>query len=332
MTLSYQGARRRLGIAFPEVFPVALGCMGMSGVYGQADENESIATIHAALERGVNLLDTGDFYGMGHNEALIGRALKGRRDQALLSVKFGALRDPGGNWLGVDARPVAVKNFLAYSLTRLGVDHIDIFRPARLDASVPIEDTIGAIADAVKAGWVRAIGLSEVGAAAIRRAHAVHPICDLQIEYSLISRGPEAEIFPVLAELGIGVTAYGVLSRGLLSGSTPAAKGDFRTHLPRFAGENGVRNRRLAETLKELAAAKGIRPAQLAIAWVLAKGENIVPVIGARTRAQLEESIGALRVDLSAEELTGIEGLIPASAAAGTRYAEAQMRMLDSEQ
>jgi aryl-alcohol dehydrogenase-like predicted oxidoreductase len=322
---------RRLGSAFPEVFPIALGCMGMSGLYGHADENESIATIHAALDRGVNLLDTGDFYGMGHNEALVGRALKGRRDQALLSVKFGALRDPGGNWLGVDTRPAAVKNFLAYSLTRLGVDHIDIYRPARLDASVPIEDTVGAIADAVKAGWVRAIGLSEVGAATIRRAHAVHPICDLQIEYSLISRGPEAEIFPVLGELGIGVTAYGVLSRGLLSGSKPAAKGDFRAHFPRFTGENGVRNRRLAETLKHLAEAKKVRPAQLAIAWALAKGANIVPVIGARTRAQLEESLGALQVELSAEELAGIEGVIPASAAAGTRYAEAQMRMLDSE-
>ena len=226
-----------------------------------------------------------------------------------------------------DARPAAVKNFLTW----LGVDHIDIYRPARLDASVPIEDTVGAIADAVKAGWVRAIGLSEVGAATIRRAHAVHAICDLQIEYSLISRGPEAEIFPVLGELGIGVTAYGVLSRGLLSGSIPAAKGDFRAHLPRFAAENGVRNQRLVETLKQLAAAKGVRPAQLAIAWALAKGENIVPVIGARTRAQLEESLGALRVDLSAEELAGIEALIPASAAAGTRYAEAQMRTRDSE-
>jgi aryl-alcohol dehydrogenase-like predicted oxidoreductase len=331
MPSSYQGARRRLGSAFPKLFPLALGCMGMSGMYGHADENESVATIHAALDRGVNLLDTGDFYGMGHNEALIGRALKGRRDQALLSVKFGALRDPAGNWLGVDARPAAVKNFLAHSLTRLGVDHIDIYRPARLDVSVSIEDTVGAIADAVKAGWVRAIGLSEVGAATVRRAHAVHPICDLQIEYSLISRGPEAEIFPALRELGIGVTAYGVLSRGLLSGSTPAAEGDFRAHLPRFTGENGVRNRRLAETLKHLAAAKGVHPAQLAIAWVLAKGENIVPVIGARTRAQLEESLDALRVDLSAEELAGIEGLIPASAVAGTRYAEAQMKTLDSE-
>jgi aryl-alcohol dehydrogenase-like predicted oxidoreductase len=208
---------RRLGSTLPEIFPLALGCMAMSGVYGHSDENESIATIHAALDRGVNLLDTGDFYGMGHNESLIGRALKGRRDQALLSVKFGALRDPAGNWLGVDTRPASVKNFLAHSLTRLGVDHIDIYRPARLDASVPIEETIGAIADAVKAGWVRAIGLSEVGAATIRRAHTVHPICDLQIEYSLISRGPETEIFLVLAELGIGVTAYGVLSRGLLN-------------------------------------------------------------------------------------------------------------------
>lgn len=304
----------------------------MSGVYGHSDENESVATIHAALDRGINLLDTGDFYGMGHNEALIGRALKGRRDQALLSVKFGALRDPAGNWLGVDTRPAAVKNFLAYSLTRLGVDHIDIYRPARLDVSVPIEDTIGAIADAVKAGWVRAIGLSEVGAATIRRAHAVHPICDLQIEYSLISRGPETEIFPVLAELGIGVTAYGVLSRGLLSGSTPAATGDFRVHFPRFAGDNGVRNRRLVETLKSLGQSKALSPTQIAIAWVLAKGQNIVPVIGARTRAQLEESLGALTVDLSTEELARIEEAIPASAVAGTRYAEAQMKMLDSEQ
>jgi aryl-alcohol dehydrogenase-like predicted oxidoreductase len=322
---------RRLGSILPEIFPLSLGCMAMSGVYGHSDENESVATIHAALDRGINLLDTGDFYGMGHNEALIGRALKGRRDQALLSVKFGALRDPAGNFLGVDTRPASVKNFLAYSLTRLGVDHIDIYRPARLDGSVPIEDTIGAIADAVKAGWVRAIGLSEVGVATIRRAHAVHPICDLQIEYSLISRRPETEIFPVLAELGIGVTAYGVLSRGLLSGSRPAGKGDFRVHFPRFAGDNGVRNRQLVETLKGLGELRGLSPSQIAIAWVLAKGQNIVPLIGARTRAQLEESLGALTVELSTEELARIEEAIPAYAVAGTRYAEAQMKMLDSE-
>ena len=225
---------RKLGSTGPTVLPFALGCMGMSGMYGQADESESIATIHAALEAGVTLLDTGDFYGMGHNEMLIGRALRHRRDQALLSVKFGALRSPDGSWVGIDTRPASVKNFLAHSLTRLGVDHVDIYRPARLDPTVPIEDTVGAIADLVKAGYVRAIGLSEVGPETIRRAQAVHPICDLQIEYSLISREPEAKIFPVLAELGIGITAYGVLSRGLLTGSQPAGRGDFRANLPRF--------------------------------------------------------------------------------------------------
>jgi aryl-alcohol dehydrogenase-like predicted oxidoreductase len=308
--------------------------MGMSGMYGPADEAESVATIHEALERGITLLDTGDFYGMGHNEMLIGRALReagGRRDQALLSVKFGAQRAPDGSWIGFDARPAAVKTSLAYSLNRLGVDHVDIYRPARLDPSVPIEETIGAIAELVKAGYVRAIGLSEVGPDTIRRAYAVHPICDLQIEYSLISRSPEEQIFPLLAELGIGVTAYGVLSRGLLSGSQPAAKGDFRAYLPRFTGENRERNQRLVEELENLAAEKGLRPAQLAIAWVLAKGDSIVPVIGARKRSQLEESLGALQVDLSPADLARIEQSIPATAVAGTRYDEHQMRMLDSE-
>jgi aryl-alcohol dehydrogenase-like predicted oxidoreductase len=305
--------------------------MGMSAMYGPADENESMATIHAALERGINLLDTGDFYGAGHNELLVGRALKGRRDQAILSVKFGALRGPGGAWLGVDARPAAVKNFLLYSLTRLGVDHIDIYRPARLDPNVPIEETIGAIAELVKSGHVRAIGLSEVGAETIRRASAVHPISDLQIEYSVISRGPEGKIFPVLDELGIGVTAYGVLSRGLLSGSQPAAQGDYRAHMPRFRGENGVRNRGVVETLQGLAREKGVTAVQLAIAWVLAKGETIVPVIGARTRTQLEESLGALDVTLTAEDLARIESAIRPESVAGTRYDEQQMRVLDSE-
>jgi len=320
---------RRIGSL--DVFPLAIGCMGMSGMYGPADEAESIATIHAALDHGINLLDTGDFYGMGHNEMLIGRALRDRRDRALLSVKFGAQRGPDGSWLGFDARPAAVKNFLAHSLTRLGVDHVDIYRPARLDPAVPIEETIGAIAEMVKAGYVRAIGLSEVGPETIRRAHAVHPIADLQIEYALISRGPEERIFPLLAELGIGVTAYGVLSRGLLSGSKPAARGDLRAHLPRFSGENGERNRRLVEAMEKLAAEKGVSPTQLAIAWVLAKGENIVPVIGARTRAQLTESLGALGIDLSPEDLARIEETVPASAVAGTRYDAHQMRMLDSE-
>jgi aryl-alcohol dehydrogenase-like predicted oxidoreductase len=305
--------------------------MGMSGMYGETNERESIATIHAALDAGVTLLDTGDYYGAGHNEMLIGRAVKDRRDKALLSVKFGALRSPDGGWIGMDARPAAVKNFLAYSLIRLGVDHVDVYRPGRLDPAVPIEDTVGAIADLVKAGYVQHIGLSEVGTDTIRRAHAVHPISDLQIEYSLISRSPEAKIFPVLSELGIGVTAYGVLSRGLLSGSKPTGKSDFRAYLPRFTGENRERNQRLIDTLQKLAADKGVRPSQLAIAWVLAKGRNLVPVIGARTRVQLEESLGALTVTLSSEDLTRIEQAIPPSAVAGTRYDEHQMRILDSE-
>ncbi|HVN82599.1 MAG TPA: aldo/keto reductase [Terriglobia bacterium] len=322
---------RQLGSTGPKVFPLALGCMGMSGMYGYADQNESIAAIHAALDQGITLIDTGDFYGMGLNEMLIGRALKDRREKVLLSVKFGALRSPDGAWLGFDAHPSAVKNFLAYSLNRLGVDHIDIYRPSRLDHNVPIEETVGAIVDLIKAGYVRYVGLSEVGPKTIRRAHAIHPISDLQIEYSLISRGPETGIFPVLDELGIGATAYGVLSRGLLSGSVPAAQGDFRAHLPRFSGENFDRNRRLTEALRSLSVQKGIRPSQLAIAWVMAKRKNIVPVIGARTRTQLRESLDALRVQLSATEIARIEEVIPASAVAGTRYDERQMKMLDSE-
>lgn len=300
-------------------------------MYGPSDESESVATIHAALDRGVNLIDTGDFYGNGHNEMLIGRALRGHRDRVLLSVKFGALRTPDGGWTGVDTRPAAVKNFLAHSLTRLGVDHIDIYRPTRLDLTVPIEETVGAIAEMVKAGYVRAIGLSEVGLETIRRAHEVHPISDLQIEYSLVSRGPEEKIFPLLADLRIGVTAYGVLSRGLLSGSKPKGPGDFRAHLPRFTGDNRERNQSLIDVLQTLAAGRGLRPAQLAVAWVLAKNRGIVPVIGARTRAQLEESLGALAVELSPEDLALIEAAVPAMAVAGARYGEPQMRTLDSE-
>jgi aryl-alcohol dehydrogenase-like predicted oxidoreductase len=322
---------RKLGTAGPSVFPIALGCMGMSGMYGYAEENESIATIHEALDRGITLLDTGDFYGMGRNELLIGRALKGRRDKALLSVKFGALRSPNGAWLGYDARPSAVKNFLAYTLSRLGVDHIDIYRPARLDANVPIEETVGTIGELIKAGYVRNAGLSEVGPETIRRAHSVHPICDLQIEYSLISRGPEKKIFPVLKELGIGVTAYGVLSRGLLSGSIPSQSGDFRAHMPRFDGDNFLQNCHLIESLNKLAAEKAVTTSQLAIAWVLAKGENIIPTIGARTRKQLAEALAALDIQLAPEDIIRIEGSIHESAIAGTRYDEHQMQMLDSE-
>jgi aryl-alcohol dehydrogenase-like predicted oxidoreductase len=331
MTTRNQAEPRRLGSTGPSVFPLALGCMGMSDLYGPADEQESIATIHEALAAGVNLLDTGDYYAMGRNELLIGRALADRRDQALVSVKFGVLRAPGGAWLLPDSRPAAVKNFLAYSLVRLGVDHIDIYRPGRLDPAVPIEDTIGAIAELVKAGYVRHIGLSEVGPDTIRRAHAVHPIADVQIEYSLVSRGPEAKILPVLEELGIGMTAYGVLSRGLLSGSRPQATGDLRAYLPRFTGENRERNQRMVDTLAKLAAEKNASPAQLAIAWVLAKDATIVPLIGARTRKQLQESLGALQVELSASDVARVEEALPPSAVSGTRYDEHQMRILDSE-
>jgi aryl-alcohol dehydrogenase-like predicted oxidoreductase len=320
----------QLGNKGPRVFPIALGCMGMSGMYGASDEAESLATIDQAIERGVNLLDTGDFYGMGHNELLVGRAIKGRRDKVLLSVKFGGLRSPGGGWVGFDARPAALKNFLCYSLVRLGVDHIDIYRPARLDPAVPIEDTIGAIAELVQAGYVRAIGLSEVGADTIRRAAKVHPIVDLQIEYSLISRGPEQKIFPLLAELGIGVTAYGVLSRGLLSGSG-FGQGDFRASLPRFTGENGEKNRKALEGFSALARERGVTPSQLAIAWVLARGGNIVPTMGSRTRKQLTEALGALEVRLSASDVALIEQTLPAEAIVGERYQAAQMAHLDSE-
>lgn len=321
---------RQLGTEGPRASAIGLGCMGMSGMYGASEEDESIATIQAALDAGINLLDTGDFYGMGHNEMLVGRALRGRRrERALLSVKFGAMRGPDGSWVGYDARPAAVKNFLAYSLKRLGVDYVDIYRPARLDPAVPIEETIGAIAEMVKAGYVRYIGLSEVGPETIRRAHAVHPIADLQIEYALISREPEKKIFPTLAELGIGVTAYGVLSRGLLSGSKPAARGDYRAHLPRFSGANAAQNERLVEVVKNLAADKGVSPAQLAIAWVLAKGDSIVPVIGSRTRTQLTEALGALSMRISRDDLARIEGAVPA--VAGTRYDASGMATLDSE-
>jgi aryl-alcohol dehydrogenase-like predicted oxidoreductase len=331
MTTTATKPARKLGATGPSIFPIALGCMGMSGVYGAADESESIATIHAAVDAGINLIDTGDFYDMGHNEMLVGRALRFIRDQVLISVKFGAQRSPDGAFLGFDARPAAVKTALAYTLKRLGVDHIDIYRPARLDSNVPIEDTIGAIADMIKAGYVRHIGLSELGPETIRRAAAVHPIVDLQIEYSLISRSPEAKIFPLLGELGIAVTAYGVLSRGLLSGSSIAGPGDMRNRFPRFAADNLARNQQLVARLKQIAEAWGITPSQLAIAWVLAKGDSIVPLMGSRTRAQLAESLAALEVKLSPTEIADLEAAISPEEVAGTRYDEHQMKVLDSE-
>lgn len=325
-----------LGKTGPSVSRIGLGAMGMSNAYGATDDAESIATIHAAIDGGVNLIDTGDFYGAGHNEILIGRALRQRnRDDVVLSVKFGALRSPDGAFVGFDTRPAAIKNFLGHTLTRLGVDHVDIYRPARLDPSVPIEDTVGAIAEMVDAGYVRHIGLSEMGSDTIRRAAAVHPIVDLQIEYSLITRGIETDILSTTRELGIDITAYGVLSRGLLSdtfrGNIQFAPDDFRAHSPRFQGENLSKNRALVEALATIADARGVTVAQLAIAWVLAQGDDIVPVIGARKVARMKESLEALDIRLTSDELTTIEAKIPADAAAGERYAADQMAALDSE-
>ncbi|HVU52130.1 MAG TPA: aldo/keto reductase [Polyangia bacterium] len=329
---STQTAPRRLGADGPTVFPLALGCMGIAGqgMYGAADDRESIATIHAALDAGVNLIDTGDFYGAGRSELVIGRALADRPGRALLSVKFGAMRSPDHQWIGFDGRPAAVKNFLGYTLARLGVERIEIYRPSRPDPAVPIEDTVGAIADLVKAGYVGHVGLSEVGADTVRRARAVAPVADLQIEYSLVSRGPEAKIFPALAELGVGATVYGVLSRGLLSGSRPGPQGDFRAFLPRFSSANAEANARLVASLRALAGDKGVTATQLAIAWVLARAPAFaVPVVGARTRAQLAEALGALSVRLAPDELAHIEATLPP--VAGTRYDERQMKVLDSE-
>jgi aryl-alcohol dehydrogenase-like predicted oxidoreductase len=323
--------QRQLGRTGPQVSALGLGCMGMSGMYGPSDRAESLATIHAAMEAGITLLDTGDFYGMGHNELLIAEALKGQdRDKALLSVKFGAQRDPMGAFLGFDGRPAAVKTALAYSLQRLGVDHIDIYRPARLDPNVPIEDTVGAIADMVKAGYVRHIGLSEVGPDTLRRAAATHPIVDLQIEYSLISRGIEDAVLPTCRELGIAVTAYGVLSRGLISGhwTTTAGAGDFRVMSPRFQPGQVEHNLALVEALKAVAETKGVSVAQIAIAWVAAQGEEIIPVIGARRRDRLTEALGALDLVLTPEDLAAIERAVPKGSAAGDRYPAAQMAHL----
>jgi aryl-alcohol dehydrogenase-like predicted oxidoreductase len=327
---------RTLGTAGPTVSALGLGLMGMSDVYGPSDRTESIATIHAALDAGITLLDTGDFYGMGHNELLLGEALPGRnRDQAVISVKFGVLRDPGGSIVGLDARPQAVRNFLTYTLRRLGTDHIDIYRPARLDPAVPIEETVGAIADMVKAGYVRHIGLSEVGADTLRRAAAVHPISDLQIEYSLFSRGIEDAILPTARQLGIGITAYGVLSRGLLSGHwTPERNQttrDFRAGNPRFAAGNVEHNLALVDALRAVADAKEITVAQAAIAWAASRGQDIVPLVGARRPDRLAESLGAAQITLTADDLAAVEAAVPAGAAAGDRYDAGGMRVLDSE-
>jgi aryl-alcohol dehydrogenase-like predicted oxidoreductase len=330
--------QRKLGSTGPAASVLGLGAMGMSDMYGPADEAESIATIHAALDAGINLIDTGDFYGSGHNEMLIRDALRTRnREDVLISVKFGGRKDPSGAFQHAPAEtdPVGVKDRLAYTLRRLGTDYVDVYRPARLNPNVPIEETVGAIAEMVQAGYVRHIGLSEIGAETLRRASAVHPIADLQIEYSLLSRGIEASILPAARELGVAITAYAVLSRGLLSGhwspDRELTAGDFRTRSPRFQGENLAANLELTEALRSIAESLGVTVAQVAIAWVLTRGDDIVPLIGARTRQRLEESLGALEVKLSEQDLRAIEAAVPPSAAAGNRYDDAQFAILDSE-
>ena len=329
---------RFLGSQGLEVSVLGLGCMGMSDFYGPADEAESIATIRAALDAGITLLDTGDYYASGHNELLIRDAIRSYgREQVVVSVKFGLMRGPDGSIVGNDLRPQAVKNFLGYTLRRLGTDYVDVYRPGRVLPDQPIEATIGALAELVAAGYVRYVCLSEVGPETIRRAHAVHPISDVQTEYSLVSRDSEAEILPTCRELGIGVTAYGVLSRGLLSGRWSRERAqaltphDFRASAPRFTGENLDRNLALVESLRGIADKKGATVAQIAIGWALSRGEDVVPLVGARTRDRLAEALGALDVELTDADLDSIEAALPASAVAGARYHAEQMAILDSE-
>ena len=324
---------RTLGTSGLSTSALGLGCMGMSDFYGETDEQESIATIRHAVEKGVVFLDTADMYGVGRNEELISRAIEGIRDKVCLATKFGNVRAPDGAFLRVDGSPAYVRSACEGSLRRLGVDVIDLYYQHRVDPNTPIEETVGAMAELVKEGKVRYLGLSEAAPATIRRAHAVHPIAALQTEYSLWSRDPEEEILPTVRELGIGFVPYSPLGRGFLTGQIKniedLAPNDFRRNNPRFQGENFQRNLDLVGKIEAMAVKKGCKPSQLALAWVMAQGDDIIPIPGTKRRTYLDENIGALDVDLSAEDLAAIDAVLPHGTAAGARYAEAQMKNLN---
>ena len=322
--------KRALGKNGPLIAPLGLGCMGLSGLYGKTNDDASVKVIQAALDHGISLLNTGDFYGMGHNEMLVGRAIKDRRHKAFVSVKYGALRSPDGAFNGMDNRPAATKNFLSYSLVRLGVDHVDLYQPARKDPGVPIEETVGAIAELIKAGFVRHIGLSEVSGDTLRRAHAVHPIAAVEHEYSLFDRDIEDDLLPTARELGVAIVAYGVLSRGMIQsqGKVQIKPNDFRAHLPRFSGENLERNNAIVQKLQDLAAQKNATATQVAFAWVISRGENIFPLVGAKSIEQLNECLVSQTVKLSSDELATLDSWFAPGAVAGTRYPEPMMAML----
>lgn len=323
---------RKLGKSGLEVSALGLGCMGMSEFYGRADENESIATIHRALAVGVTFLDTADMYGVGKNEELVGRAIRDRRDAVILATKFGNVRGPNGEFLGVNGRPEYIKQACEASLKRLGVTHIDLYYQHRVDPNTPIEDTVGAMAELVEQGKVRFLGLSEAAPGTIARAAAVHPITALQTEFSLWSRDAEGDVLGICRELGIGFVAYSPLGRGFLTGRFKKAEdipeGDWRRHHPRFDGENFKHNLHLAETVQELAAEIGCTPAQAALAWVLAQGEDIVPIPGTKHTRYLEENVGALQVTLTPEQLSRLDAAFPLGVTAGARYHEQGMRAI----